>query len=191
MKILNFTMLGLSIAGLGLFYGFRNDVFVLRVLGYAIVIMIVVDYYQWYKSRGRTKEMPVAVASDVTVRKALKTLPADPALPSPAGDEGYVVIRRLTYGEKMTRRSINSKMTVEAGKGSKQAKTVIDAFNEGTDLFDFATAIVSHNLTHKDGRPLNFQLAQDVRMLDGKVAEEISSYIDDLNNFEADEDAGN
>jgi len=135
--------------------------------------------------------MPIAVATDVPQHFLLKTLPADPKVEGPNGEAGYVNIRRLTFGEKQTRRSINSKMTVKASKGKKDVDTVIDAFNEKTDFFDFANCIVSHNLQAADGSPLDFRNVAHVQSLAGNVAEEISTYIDQVNNFEADEDAGN
>lgn len=137
--------------------------------------------------------MPIAVATDVAERKELKTLPANPDLPSPEGDAGYVMIRRLSAGEKMARRAINSKMSVKAGGRGKSADatTEINAFDERVDLFDFAYCITGHNLQDKDGRLLNFRDPADVKKLAGHVMEEIQTYMDELNNFELDDDAKN
>jgi hypothetical protein len=138
------------------------------------------------------KEMPIAVATDVAVKKMLKSLPADPKVEGPNGEQGWVKLRRMTYGEKMHRRTFNSKMTVKAGGGkSREAETVIDAFNEKTDLFDFATCIVDHNLQGRDGSKLDFRDSSHVKALASHVAEEIQTYMDELNNFEQDEEAGN
>lgn len=134
--------------------------------------------------------MPVAVAIDAPQRFTLKTLPKDESLPSPQGDAGYVVLKRLSHGDKMTRRSFTSKMTVKAKRGQKDVESELDAFNEKTDLFDFANCIVEHNLTDEQGNKLDFRRAEHVRMLDGRVAEEISTLMDKLNNFEDDEEAG-
>lgn len=134
--------------------------------------------------------MPIAVATDVAQHFDLKTLPADPNVKGPAGEGGFVKIRRLTFGEKQARRSLNSKMTVKARKGQKDVDTIIDAFNAKTDFFDFANCITSHNLQAADGTLLDFRREEHVRSLAGNVAEEIGSYIDEVNNFEADEEAG-
>lgn len=141
----------------------------------------------------RENQMPIAVATDVAERKELKTLPANPDVPSPEGDAGYVMIRRLSGGEKMARRAINSKMSVKAGGRGKNADatTEINAFDERVDLFDFAHCITAHNLTDAKGRPLNFRDPADVKMLAGHVMEEIQTYMDELNNFELDDDAKN
>lgn len=134
--------------------------------------------------------MPVAVVIDTPQRFPLKTLPKNEALPSPEGDEGFVVLRRLSHGDKMTRRSFTSKMTVKAKRGQKDVESELEAFNEKTDLYDFANCVVDHNLTNDKGAKLDFRKAEDVRSLDGQVAEEISTLMDKLNNFEDDDEAG-
>lgn len=139
----------------------------------------------------RGNEMPIAVATDVAEHKVLKTLPANPDVEGPEGEAGFVDIRRLSHGEKMTRRAINSKMTLKAGGRKQDAETVIDAFNEKVELFDFAHCIVKHNLQAKDGRLLDFKNPNDVKALAGHVAEEIQTYMDELNNFELDDEAKN
>jgi hypothetical protein len=135
--------------------------------------------------------MAIAVATDVPEHVKLKTVPANPKIEGPDGEQGFVDIRRLSYGEKMAKRAFNSKMTVKSKRGSKDAESIIDTFNERSDLFDFANAIVHHNLQDKDGRLLNFRNEQDVKKLAGQVAEEIQTAIDKLNNFEDDEEMGN
>lgn len=124
--------------------------------------------------------MPVAVVGEPK-RYDLKTLPPD----------GYVVIRRLSHGEKNVRRAMNSKMTMKATKGRKDVDTVIDAFNADVDAYNFKNCIVEHNCLDKDERLLNFANPADLAKLDGKVSEEIATYIDLENNFEDDDDLGN
>lgn len=123
--------------------------------------------------------MPIAVVQGEPDRFELKTCP-----------EGYVTIKRMTYGEKLTRRKFNSKMEMEMNKGGG-AKSTIDMFNERIELFDFANCIVEHNLTDVDGRQLNFKNPEDVKQLAGKIAEEIGTYIDKVNNFEDDDEVKN
>lgn len=124
--------------------------------------------------------MPVAVVVLEPVHKDLKSCPPD----------GYVKIKRMTFGEKQQRRSFNSKMTMKAQKGSKDVNTEVEMFNTQAELFDFKVAIVDHNLQDVDGRPLNFTNPEDVKKLDGRIAEEIGKYIDEINNFEDEEEVG-
>jgi hypothetical protein len=124
--------------------------------------------------------MPVAVVHEEPEHFDLKTCPPD----------GYVKIKRLDYGEKLARRKFMSKMEMEGSKG-KSVKTTFDIFNESAELYDMAHAVVEHNLTDKDGRPLVFTNPDDVRKIAGIIAEEIGTYIDKVNNFEEDEELGN
>lgn len=160
----------------------------LTVVAVTLLDMFVLIPYRLF--RGRTK-MPVAVATDIPEKVVLKSLPANPKVPSPEGDAGFVMIRRFSYGEKMAKRSFNSKMTVKSTRGKKDAESVIDTFNEKSDLFDFANCIVDHNLTDSLGRKLDFRNEKDVKALSGQVAEEIQTAMDKLNNFEDDDDLGN
>lgn len=160
----------------------------LTVIAITILDMFVLIPYRLF--RGRTK-MPVAVATDIPERVELKSLPANPAIEGPDGEAGFVMIRRLSYGEKMAKRSFNSKMTVKSTRGKKDAESIIDTFNERSDLFDFANCITDHNLTDKQGRKLDFRNEKDVKALGGRVAEEIQTAMDKINNFEDDEELGN
>ena len=123
--------------------------------------------------------MPIAVVMEEPEHFDLKTLPG-----------AFVDIRRMSFGEKQHRRSFNSKMTMRARKGQKDVDTELNMFNANAELFDFARCIVNHNLTDRDERPLNFTNPEDVKKLDGRIAEEIATYIDKLNNFEDDEEVG-
>lgn len=121
--------------------------------------------------------MPRATANITeTERKDLKSLP-----------EGYIVVRRLTYGEKLERRAMTSGMKVEASKNSKDFAGEMQLVNEQATLYDFQRCIVDHNLEDEDGNKLNFSNAADIRRLDPRVGEEIDSTLGDLNNFEEEE----
>lgn len=124
--------------------------------------------------------MPIVVVDDEGERKPLKTAPPD----------GYVILRGLTHGQKMARQQLNNKMVMKTRRGQKDIDTVLELFNEQTTLFDFAHCIIGHNLMDKDGREFNFKDPLDVKRLPGKVAEEISKLMDELNNFEDDEELG-
>lgn len=117
--------------------------------------------------------MPVAVVTGDAERFELKSLPG-----------GYVTIRVMTWGEKMERRKFNSKMEMQLRRGSNDARTFIDAVNEQAELYDFSHCIVDHNLQDVDERKLDLKNPTDVRKLHGRVAEEIGTYIDKVNNFE-------
>lgn len=124
--------------------------------------------------------MPRATANiQETVRHDLKSLP-----------EGFIVVRRLNYGEKLERRAMVSSMKVESGKG-KDFQGEMQLVNEQATLFDFQKCIVDHNLEDENGNKLNFHSATDIRRLDPRVGEEIDDKLGELNNFDADEDAGN
>lgn len=124
--------------------------------------------------------MPVAVVQGEPEHFDLKSCPG-----------GFVKIQRMTYGEKLERRQFTSKMEILAQRGSRDAKSTIDVFKEETELYDFAHCVVEHNLTDVDGRPLIFRNPIDVKKLAGRIAEEIGTYIDKVNNFEEDESVGN
>jgi len=124
--------------------------------------------------------MPVAVVHEEPERRELKSCPG-----------GYVDIKRMTYGEKLQRRAFIGDMEMKSGKGSKDVVTTMKVFNEAAELYDFAHAIVGHNLTDVDERPLVFTNPGDVKKLTGRIAEEIGQYIDEINNFEEDDETGN
>lgn len=126
--------------------------------------------------------MPVAVAdySDET-RFELKTCKG-----------GYVVLRRMTYGQTLERREMMKLSVATEGKGknSKLAGELAMA-SKAVARYEFAKCIVDHNLTDKEERKLDLAGA-DFEKLHPKIGQEIDSYISDMNNFEDDEDeAGN
>jgi len=140
--------------------------------------------------------MPLAVIMEKPNREDLKTCPG-----------GYVMIRRMSFGEKLTRRQFSSKMDLEMQRGSKSAKSTIDIFKEEAELYDFMHCIVGHNLTKLVNKqtsqpceaddpdavevPLDFLKASDIKLLTGQIAEEIGTLIDKHNNFEESDATGN
>jgi hypothetical protein len=62
----------------------------------------------------------------------------------------------------------------------------IDMMQMKVTEWEYAHLILEHNLEDKDGRPLNFKNSRDVHLIDGRIGEEISSHISELNNFEED-----
>jgi len=131
--------------------------------------------------------MPVAVTGG-SERKNLKTLP-----------EGYVVIRRMNHGQKMARGSLSDKMRFSGSKKSKDVQGEIDLMQREITIWEWTNLIEDHNLEEyinprkpEEGtRKLDFTRQIDIEKVDARVAEEISTYIGELNNFEDDtEDEG-
>lgn len=117
-----------------------------------------------------------------TTRVELKSLP-----------EGFVVLRKMTYGAKMDRASKAARMSMKmaAGKrGNEADDMVIEMMQKQTTLMDFQQCILDHNLEDENGQKLNFSRSNDVERLDPRVGEEISIEIEKLNNLEV-EDLGN
>lgn len=117
------------------------------------------------------------VNTEEVVHHDLKSLP-----------EGFVKIKRLSYGAKLHRRAMVSKMTIQGNSKGKDFAGEMQLINEAATQYDFAHCIVDHNLDDETGRKLNFSNVQDITSLDPRVGEEIDKYINELNNFEEDED---
>lgn len=128
--------------------------------------------------------MPVAVVINSTVRKNLKTCPPD----------GYVVIRRMNYGESLKRRDMMASIAMQLDtKGNKNegARMQMDLLQEKTSLWEFGNLIVEHNLTDANDRTLNFKNPEDIKMIEGRIGDEIQQYINELNSFEDSEEIKN
>lgn len=120
--------------------------------------------------RGRTK-MPVAVVQEDTVREELKSLPG-----------AYVVIRRMTYGERLVRTGLSGKMKIMTERSEYAGE--LEMATRKLALWDFQNLITEHNLQDKDERVLNFKNIQDIEKLSARVGEEVGSLIDKHNSFE-------
>jgi hypothetical protein len=126
--------------------------------------------------------MPRATANIVEAeRHDLKSLP-----------EGFVMVRRLTYGQKLERRAMSSTATAETQRGNKNMKMQMQMINQQAMIFDFTHCIVDHNLEGDDGEKLNLSSVAHIQSLDPRVGEEIERILDKMNNFEEDdEELGN
>lgn len=120
--------------------------------------------------------MPRATVASETEKFELKSLP-----------EGYVVVRRMTYGEKLNRTDsmMNMRTTGEDREMQFQMMTRKIAFQ------DFGNLIIEHNLTDENDKPLNFKNAADVERLDPRIGDEIGQLIDGINSFEDSQDTKN
>lgn len=130
--------------------------------------------------------MPVAVVIDNTKRCDLKSCPPD----------GYVVIRRMNYGESLVRKDMMASIAMEiSGKKGRTTedttKMQMEILQEKTTLWEFANLIVEHNLTDENEKLLNFKEPKDVKRIVGKIGDEITMHINDLNSFEDNEEVKN
>jgi hypothetical protein len=124
-------------------------------------------------------------------RFELKSAPRDPN--DPNDEDGFIMARPLPYGSKVKRRDRASKSTMRnEGKG-RQASPVIemDSFLEVNIKTDFAYCIGDHNLTDKEGVPIDFKNPMAFQSLDPKVGDEIEEILNTINgdiDKEAEED---
>jgi len=107
---------------------------------------------------------------------------------------GIVEIRRMSFGESLIRKDMMASVAMEMqnkSKGSDSMKLQMDLLQEKTTLWEFANLIVSHNLTDANDKLLDFKNQAHVKMLEGRVGDEIQQYINELNSFEEDIDIKN
>jgi hypothetical protein len=114
--------------------------------------------------------MPKAVASQEGFRYDLKSLP-----------EGFVVLRRLNYGEMIRRRELGADISM-----SRENKADFTFNQTAVALYEFKHSVIDHNLEDEESHKLNFDNAADVVKLDPRVAQEIERRIDELNKPEED-----
>lgn len=126
--------------------------------------------------------MPIATVTDESVKKELKSCPPD----------GFVVIRRMTFGESLKRREMMASIAMQMdGKKGEGNKMQMDILQEKTALWEFANLVLDHNLTDAQERRLNFKLPADIMKIRGQVGDEIQQYINELNSFEDNEEIKN
>lgn len=128
---------------------------------------------------------------DVTIdvshyeRYELKTAPPD----------GFVMLRALPYGMKLTRRDKATRMMMKqeeaGGRGRRRSNEPmnieLETLNEWANSYDFAYCIGDHNLTDKNGTLLDFTNPMTLKILNPKVGSEIEKYIGELNEDEDEE----
>lgn len=114
--------------------------------------------------------MPKATASKQGKRFNLKELP-----------EGYVVLRKLDYGEMLSRRNLGMGVTAPFRRDSDEIDMKLDLSQEEVRVYEFSHMVIDHNLEDDDGRKLNMMDRNDISKLDPKVALEIEKYISELN----------
>lgn len=111
-----------------------------------------------------------------------------------APPDGYVMLRPLPYGMKLSRRSKATKMMMRSQapvKGQKQVQTdqifELESMDEWAVAHDFGYCIGDHNLEDSKGNKLDFANPMTLKLLDPRVGSEIERLIDDLNNEEGEE----
>lgn len=115
--------------------------------------------------------MPRATVSTEAVRIDLKTCPPD----------GYVILKRMAYGEWLHRQDIAFGMQIEmADKKNSSKKADIDIANKVVAEFEFGKCIVDHNLEDENGNKLNFQAIGTLDRLDPTIGSEIGAAINEL-----------
>lgn len=100
--------------------------------------------------------------------------------------DGYVVLRRLTYGEVIKRRAL-TKLSMAMEKGQKDFKGEMAMASIEINQFEYAKCVIDHNLEKLDGTKFNFNNANDLNLLDPRVGQEIETFMNKMNNFEEDE----
>ena len=111
-----------------------------------------------------------AVSNDETKRVELSTLPG-----------GYVLLRKLTYGEDLRKRDIGT--NISPGQGTT---VEVKMDNLAVEAFEFERSIVEHNLTDENDQPLNLGDKNTLMRLDVSVAREIEEAINDINSIDGD-----
>ena len=125
--------------------------------------------------------MAVATITQTTERFDLKSAPPD----------GYVVIRRMTWGEKLKRQGMMMSMNMQMNKKSDDMNVNMDMDQEKVAIWEFQNLIMEHNLTDEKEVALNFKNIADIVRLGPVVGEEIQTKINEVNAFEENDDVKN
>jgi hypothetical protein len=122
-----------------------------------------------------------ATVDATPVRFDLKTL-----------EGGYVVLRRMSWGEKLFRQENATKQAAVINEGGdKVRKLDIELLSRKVNEWEFANLITEHNLEIDDEIPFDFKRPGMFDKLDPKVGDEIASLIGDMNNYEETDQKGN
>lgn len=127
--------------------------------------------------------MPKATVTQETVNRLLKSCPPD----------GFVELRTLSFHEMNTRSDIASRMYSEQKPNVKKPKEEVvrgylEIMNVAVTEFEFRNCITDHNLEDENGNPIDFTRPMQAWRLDPKIGQEIGKYIDELNNFDDEEE---
>lgn len=122
--------------------------------------------------------MPRATVSQEPERFDLKTAPPD----------GFIVLRKMAWGEWLTRRDMGMHMAMKAGgRKTDDSKIDIDVVQAAVTRYEFQKCVVDHNLEDENGTKLNLGTKQDFDRLDPRIANEIETIIKNLHEWDEEE----
>lgn len=127
--------------------------------------------------------MPVAVVTNTVSEKKELT----------SCEGAFVIVRRMTYGEKLHRSNIATQFIMDAKSGGsdKDFRGEMKMQTEEVAYWDFANLVVDHNLEDANGNKLNFKNKVDIQKLDPVIGEEVGEIIDDFNSPESTDEVKN
>lgn len=99
--------------------------------------------------------------------------------------EGFVLMRRITYGEHLTRREMMTTIGMKGDKNDMQGE--INYMNRKVTEYEFARLIVDHNLEDANGKKLDFKSPVGLELLDPRIGDEIGKYINEYALLEDDD----
>lgn len=125
----------------------------------------------------------------------LKSAPADPD--DPTDEQGYVMLRPLPYGMKLTMRDKSIKqrmMLAQPKRGQSQAQreaestpVELETASEWSTHYEMSYCIGDHNLTDRNKRKIDFTNPMSLKLLNPKVGSEIEKLLFELNRDEDEE----
>jgi hypothetical protein len=129
--------------------------------------------------------MPQATVTQETVRRELRSCPG-----------GYVELRTLSFHEMNMRQEMAARVYQEEKvpkRGQKRERPDIvrgyfELMNVAVTEYEFRNCITNHNLEDENANLIDFTRPMQAWRLDPKVGEEISKYIDELNQLDEDEE---
>jgi hypothetical protein len=137
--------------------------------------------------------MPVVtVDPEVYERYSLASAPKDPN--DPKDEDGYVYLRPLPYGMKLTMRdkSIKQRMLMQQPgkrkKGDDDTTPVeLETASEWSSHFEMSYCIGKHNLTDANKELIDFTSPMSLKLLNPKVGSEIEKLLFEINRDEDEE----
>lgn len=125
--------------------------------------------------------MPRATVVTAPERFELQTLPK-----TDEAEGGFVLLRRLSYGEKLQKdqEAMKMRFDMSTATDTKGMDAEIAMISELATLNEFQKCIMDHNLEDDNGARLDLTKIENIRKLDPRVGDEINQLMADLNDFE-------
>jgi formylglycine-generating enzyme required for sulfatase activity len=129
--------------------------------------------------------MPRATVTQETTRVDLRSCPG-----------GYVELRTLSFHEMQMRQEMAARVyqetkTPKKGEKRQREETVrgyFEIMNVAVTEYEFRNCITDHNLEDENGHIIDFTRPMQSWRLDPKIGQEIGKRIDDLNQFDAEDE---